>query len=77
MDLSLNMVFKPTLDVEKEIVNLANTGNYDLTIIGTGESVFSVRCSGKFLGVTHKIINPEKLDRNHYRQGKTVRKQPV
>lgn len=61
LDLSLNMVFKPTLDVEKEIVNLANTGNYDLTIIGTGESVFSGTLLGKFLGVTHKIINPEKL----------------
>ena len=61
LDLSLNMVFKPALDVEREIVGLANNGNYDLTIIGTGESVFSGTLLGKVLGVTHKIINPEKL----------------
>jgi len=61
LDLTINTQFQPTLDIEREIVNTANTGNYDLTIIGTGQSVFEGTLLGKVLGVTHKIINPEKL----------------
>ena len=61
LDFSLVTSFKPTQDVEKEIVNTANTGNFDLTIIGTGQSVFKGTLLGKVLGVTNKIINPERL----------------
>ena len=53
--------FKPVQDIEKELIQAVNSGNYDLTIIGSGESVFQGTLLGKMLDVTHKIINPEKL----------------
>jgi Kef-type K+ transport system membrane component KefB len=61
LDISITTLFKPTQDVERELINVANSGNYDLTIIGTGQSVFQGSILGKVLDVTHKIINPEKL----------------
>jgi len=61
LDVSITTLFKPTQDVERELINMANNGNYDLTIIGTGQSVFQGSILGKVLDVTHKIINPEKL----------------
>lgn len=61
LNLTISTEFKPAHDIEKELVQEANSGNYDLTIIGSGESVFHGTILGKVLDVTHKIINPEKL----------------
>lgn len=61
LNVPLTTEFKPVHDIEKELVQAANNGNYDLTIIGSGESVFQGTLLGKVLDVTHKIINPEKL----------------
>lgn len=54
-------VFKPAQDVASEIINTANTGNYDLLLIGAGSSVFEGTLLGRLLGFTTKIINPERL----------------
>lgn len=61
LGISFVSLFKPTQDVEKEIALAANTGNFDLTIIGIGQSVFQGTLLGKVLGFTTKIINPERL----------------
>jgi len=60
-NLELETHFKPTLDFEKEITDTANQGDYDLLIIGMGQSIYEGSFLGKFLGMTTKIINPEKL----------------
>jgi len=60
-NLSLKNYFKPTLDFEKEIIETANQGDYDLLIIGMWQSIYEGSFLGKILGVTTKIINPEKL----------------
>lgn len=60
-NLALDTYFKPTLDFEKEITDTANQGDYDLLIVGMGRSIFEGSFLGKLLGVTTKIINPEKL----------------
>jgi len=61
LNIPLFTVFKATQDIDKEIVHTANDGNYDLVIIGIGQSIFEGSILGKILGVTSKIINPERL----------------
>ncbi|MBC7485838.1 MAG: cation:proton antiporter [Cytophagaceae bacterium] len=61
LNIPLFTIFKATQDIDKEIVHTANEGNYDLVIIGIGQSIFEGTLLGKILGVTSKIINPERL----------------
>ena len=53
--------FKSSSDINSEIVNVANKGDYDLLLIGLGQSIFDGSLLGKVLGFTTRIINPEKL----------------
>jgi len=61
LNMQVETIFKPALDVNHEITAVANAGNYDLLLIGAGSSVFEGTFLGKLLGITSKIINPEKL----------------
>ena len=54
-------LFKPTVDIDKEITDTSNTGNFDLLLIGIGSSVFEGSLLGRVLGFTTKLINPERL----------------
>lgn len=54
-------IFKGTDDVEEDIVQMANTDDYDLLLTGIGQSVYEGTLLGKILGFTSKMINPEKL----------------
>lgn len=60
-NLPINTYFKPTLDFQKEIIETANDGEYDLLIVGLGQSIYEGSLLGRLLGITSKIINPEKL----------------
>lgn len=60
-NLTLQTFFKPTLDFDKEIIDTANQGEYDLLVVGMGQSMYEGSFLGKLLGITTKIINPEKL----------------
>jgi hypothetical protein len=60
-NITLQTFFKPTLDFEKEIVETANAGDYDLLIVGMGQSIYEGSFLGRLIGITTKIINPEKL----------------
>ena len=60
-NLPIQTLFKPTLDFQKEIIETANEGDYDLLIIGLGQSIYEGSFLGRLLGITNKIINPEKL----------------
>lgn len=61
LNMSLQTIFKPTLDLGKEIIDTAGQGNYDLLIVGMGQSIYEGSFLGRLLGITTKIINPEKL----------------
>lgn len=61
IDQPLVTLFKPTQDIDKEIVETANLGNYDLLLIGIGQSVFDGTFLGKILGFTTRIMSPERL----------------
>ncbi len=54
-------LFKPTVDIDKEITDTSNAGNFDLLLIGIGNSVFEGSLLGRVLGFTTKLINPERL----------------
>lgn len=54
-------LFKPSADIESDIIEVTNSGNYDLLLIGVGQSIFEGSLLGKILGFTTKIINPENL----------------
>lgn len=54
-------LFKASGDIDNEITEVANKGDYDLLLIGLGQSIFEGSLLGKVLGFTTRIINPEKL----------------
>ena len=54
-------LFKSSADIEEDITEVANKGNYDLLLIGLGQSIFDGSLFGKILGFTTSIINPEKI----------------
>jgi Kef-type K+ transport system membrane component KefB len=57
----MTTLFKETQDVEADISNVANQGEFDLLLIGVGQSIFEGSLLGKVLGFTTRIINPEKI----------------
>ncbi len=54
-------LFRASTDIDYEITSVANKGDYDLLLIGLGESIFEGTLLGKVLGFTTRIINPENL----------------
>jgi Kef-type K+ transport system membrane component KefB len=54
-------VFKVTMDIETEIADMANEGDYDLLLVGLGKSIFEGTILGKVIGFTTRIINPDRL----------------
>lgn len=57
----MTTLFKETRDVEADIIKVANQGEFDLLLIGVGQSIFEGSLLGKVLGFTTRIINPEKI----------------
>ncbi|TRX38477.1 cation/H(+) antiporter [Flavobacterium sp. ZT3R18] len=57
----ITTIFKATLDIETEITEIANQGDYDLLLVGLGKSIFEGTILGKVIGFTTRIINPERL----------------
>jgi Kef-type K+ transport system membrane component KefB len=57
----ITTLYKASNDIEAEIVEVANKGNYDLLLIGVSQSIYEGSLLGKILEFTTKIINPEKL----------------
>ena len=61
LDQEINTIFKATQDIETEIADVANQGDYDLLLIGLGKSIFEGTLLGKVIGFTTRIINPDRL----------------
>lgn len=57
----VSTIFKATIDIDSEIVDIANQGDYDLLLVGLGKSIFEGTLLGKVIGFTSRIINPERL----------------
>jgi Kef-type K+ transport system membrane component KefB len=57
----ITTLFQATVDIETNIADVANNGEYDLLLIGLGKSIFEGTLLGKVLGFTTRIINPDRL----------------
>jgi hypothetical protein len=53
--------FKASGNIDAEITDVANKGNYNLLLIGMGQSIYEGTLLGKILGFTTRFINPERL----------------
>jgi Kef-type K+ transport system membrane component KefB len=61
LNLEISTIFKVTNDIETEIVDVANHGDYDLLLVGLGKSIFEGTLLGRVVGFTTRIINPDRL----------------
>jgi Kef-type K+ transport system membrane component KefB len=57
----ITTIFKATIDIETDIADIANQGDYDLLLVGLGKSIFEGTILGKVIGFTTRIINPDRL----------------
>ncbi len=57
----ITTIFKATIDIETDISDIANQGDYDLLLVGLGKSIFEGTILGKVIGFTTRIINPDRL----------------
>ncbi len=57
----LDTIFKASNDIDKDVVSTANNGFYDMAIVGVGRSIYHGTVLGRMVGITSRIINPERL----------------
>ncbi len=58
---NIQTLFKASRDIDSDIVEVSNKGEFNLVLINIGSSIFEGTLLGKVLGITSKIINPENL----------------
>lgn len=61
LDQQVSTLFKASSDIDNDIAEMANKGDYDLLLVGLGKSIFEGSLLGKVLGFTTRIINPDKF----------------
>ena len=61
LEQKISTIFKATTDIETEIAEIANQGEYDLLLVCLGKSIFEGTLLGKVLGFTSSMINPDRL----------------
>lgn len=54
-------LFKASNDIDTDILETANNGDYELLLVGMGQSIFEGSVLGRVLGFTSRIINPDRL----------------
>ncbi len=61
LNLKITTLFKASNDIDSDIAEVANKGDYDLLLIGVGQSIFEGSLLGKILGFTTRFINPDRI----------------
>ncbi|TPD68430.1 cation:proton antiporter [Flavobacterium microcysteis] len=61
LDQKIITLFKASVDIDSDITEIANQGEFDLLLIGLGQSIFEGTLLGRVLGYTTRIINPDRL----------------
>src|SRR5262249_53321632 len=59
--IALDTLFKPSNDIDKDVVAALNNGLYDMAIVGVGRSIYRGTLLGRIVGITSRIIDPERL----------------
>ncbi len=50
--------FKASADIDSDIAEAANRGNYDMLLLGIGQSIYEGSLLGKMLGMTTSMVGP-------------------
>ncbi len=61
LDQKIFTLFKASTDVNADIAEVANLGDFDLLIVGVGQSMYEGSLLGKILGFTTRMISPDRL----------------
>lgn len=61
LGLNIKTNYKVSNDVSEEILSDANSGHYDIMLVGVGQSVFEGTLLGQFIGITANALSPDKL----------------
>lgn len=54
-------LFKASNDIDSDITEVANKGDYDLLLVGVGQSIFEGSLLGRILGFTTRFISPDRI----------------
>lgn len=57
----ITTLFKASDNIEADISEITNKGDFDLLLIGIGQSIFEGSMLGRILGYTTRIVNPDRL----------------
>lgn len=61
LGLKIRTLFRTSEDIEGEIIDTANSGNYDLIIAGKAHSFYEGSAIGKLLSIITRIFNPGRI----------------
>jgi Kef-type K+ transport system membrane component KefB len=62
LNLQVEKIFKTSEDIQKDIIETANTGDYDLLLVGQGQSIFKGSLLGNIFDYSTRYINPDFLN---------------
>lgn len=57
----ITTLFKASDNIDSDITEITNEGDFDLLLIGIGQSIFEGSLLGRILGYTTRIVNPDRL----------------
>jgi len=57
----ITTLFKASDNIDDDITEITNQGDFDLLLIGIGQSIFEGSLLGRILGYTTRIVNPDRL----------------
>jgi Kef-type K+ transport system membrane component KefB len=61
LNATFTSLFRPSQNIEHDIIDIANDGEFDMLMIGIGRSVFEGTFLGKILGFTSRFVSRERL----------------
>jgi len=62
LNLQVEKIFKTSEDIQKDIIETANTGDYDLLLVGQGQSIFKGSLLGHIFDYSTRYLNPDFLN---------------
>jgi hypothetical protein len=61
IDQKITTLFKASDNIDSDITDITNQGDFDLLLIGIGQSIFEGSLLGRILGYTTRIVNPDRI----------------
>jgi Kef-type K+ transport system membrane component KefB len=61
LNIKIKTIFKASQDIERDIIEIANSGNYDLLIAGKAHSLYEGSILGKLIQIISRITNPGRI----------------